>query len=128
MVILIFDKQFVDDCITGLPIGDSLEMQWLHHDAHQMESGLLEKTPCLQQQFGVATQTNQDTVDIGGVPPHLRRKLTRHDGMACSPLMGFAQRLTDKYNRQDDSDELQDVWRNDVYTWRCSVRLDTFRP
>lgn len=131
MVILIFDKQLVDDCMTGLPIGESLEMQWLHHSTRQMQTGSHEKTPCLQQQFGVATQTNQDTVDVSGMPPCLRRKLTHHDGTACSPLMKFALRLTAKCNRQGDSDELQDVWRNDVHARRCSVRrrgLDTFRP
>jgi hypothetical protein len=82
MVILIFDKQLVDDCITGLPIGDPLDMQWPHHSAHQMQSGSHEKTPCLQQQFSVVTRANRDAVDISGMPPYLRRKPTRHDGMA----------------------------------------------
>jgi hypothetical protein len=101
MVILIFNNQLVNVCITGLPISDSLEMQWLQgpHTAHQMQLGSHEGAPCLQQKFEAA-QTNQDTVDTSGIPPYLKRKQTRHDGTACSPLTGFAWRLTTECNRR----------------------------
>jgi hypothetical protein len=82
-------NQHVDAYITGLPICNSLDMQWLQgsHTTHQLHEGLHEGAPCLQLESGVAAQTDQDT---GGMPPYLRRKLTRHGGMACSLLMRFA--------------------------------------
>jgi hypothetical protein len=115
MVILIFDNQLVNVCITGLPIGGPLKMQWLQgtHTAHQMQLGSHEGAPRLQQKFEAA-QTNQVTVDTSGMPPYLKRKQTHHDGTACSPLTGFTWRLTTECNRQDDSVRRQG--------------LDAFRP
>jgi hypothetical protein len=97
-MVLFFNNHFVDDCIAGLPIGDSLEKRWLRgsHNTHQNQtrSGLHEETPQgLQQDTGVPTgQTNQGTggVDASGIPPYLKRKLLmRRDGMACNSLIGF---------------------------------------
>jgi hypothetical protein len=89
MVVLIYNNPLLDDCITGLPIDDSLETRWLRasHNTHQNQTripvGLHEEIPCLQQEIGVAAvQTNQDT---SGVPPYLKRKLLmHHDGMICT--------------------------------------------
>ena len=104
MIILTFDNQLADGCITGLPTRNS---KWLQGSniAHQMRLGSHEGAPCLQQKFDAAGQTNQDTrgVDATEIPPYLKRKLMRHDGMACSPFMVFAWRLTAECNRQDDS-------------------------
>jgi hypothetical protein len=88
MVLLISNNRHFDDCITDLPIDDSLETQLprASHDAHQNQTrmGLHEETiPCLQQEIGIAAvQTNLDT---SGVPPYLKRKLLmcHNAGTAC---------------------------------------------
>jgi hypothetical protein len=115
-------NQLVDNCIPGLPICNSPEKQWPQgpHTAHQLQSGLHEGAPCLQLEFGVATQTDRDA---SGMPPYLRRKLARHGGTA---LFDEIRMEVDRHvqHRTDDLDELRGV--------RCSVRgrrlgLDTFR-
>ncbi len=105
MAVLIFDHQFDDNCITGLPTGDFLKSRtrWPRgpHNTHQNQtrSGLHEETLCLQQEIGVAAaQTTRDTVavDTSGVPPYLKRKLL---GMTCNPLIGLAWMLTIQTDR-----------------------------
>jgi hypothetical protein len=88
MVLLIFNNQLFDDCITGLPTDELRASHYTHQNQTRM--GLHEEIPCLQQQeIGVtAVQTYQDTgaaLADTGVPPYLKRKLLmRHDGMICS--------------------------------------------
>ncbi|KAI0281006.1 hypothetical protein BGY98DRAFT_270300 [Russula aff. rugulosa BPL654] len=82
MVLLIFNNQLFDDCITGLPTDELRASNYTHQNQTRM--GLHEEMPCLQQEIGVtAVQTYQDTwaaLADTGVPPYLKRKLLmRHD-------------------------------------------------
>jgi hypothetical protein len=111
MVLLIFNNQLSDDCITGLPFD---ELRASHHThQNQTQMGLQEEIPCLQQEIGVAVvQTNLDTTS--GIPPYLKRKLLmRHNGMICSLLMEFAKEV----DRQTATDRTSRTSCN----WNCKA-------
>lgn len=106
MVLLIFNNQLFDDCITGLPTDELRASHYTHQNQTRM--GLHEEIPCLQQQeIGVtAVQTYQDTGAVladTGVPPYLKRKLLmRHDGMICSTF-NVIRKLTSKQQQTEQA-------------------------